>query len=156
MGRSYPPGFLPVAHDQKDGIIGLFPARDGKGEWVALQKGQGRIEEHLDTIWGRLPENAPPGVPTGAEWKAIPKDLMWSIPVAASWKDVQRDWLQSMRIRAHGAEFLQSIGVSRRTWEGWEQGRPIPYFQASRIAFQFWEERKKKENASRLLEGNNR
>ena len=37
----------------------------------------------------------------------------------------QRGWLQAVR-DDHGWSIAETIGTSRRTWEGWEQGRTIP------------------------------
>ena len=37
----------------------------------------------------------------------------------------QRGWLQAARAN-HGWSIAETVGVSRRTWEGWEQGRTIP------------------------------
>ena len=47
-------------------------------------------------------------------------------------RETQRDWLQSVRGAQGGWERLP-VEVSRRTWENWEQGRPIPPAQAYAI-----------------------
>lgn len=63
------------------------------------------------------------------------------------WQIVQHDWLVMLR-SAPRQEFcpaftweqcLEIADVSKRTWQGWEQGRKIPYFKAAALAYQLWQ-----------------
>jgi hypothetical protein len=89
--------------------IGIIPSVRGGCKWIGVARAAG-----MATKWGEIPDKE--------EWKAI-----------------QKDWLQSCRRRLGWDESTSKIGVSRRTWEGWENGgRSLPYFQAARIAYLFW------------------
>lgn len=54
-------------------------------------------------------------------WHAGCSGVLHQLP-----QSVQRDWLQAIRAN-HGWKAADAAGVSRRTWEGWEQGRTITY-----------------------------
>lgn len=56
-------------------------------------------------------------------------------------KATQRLWLRYLRlVDLKSAEGIEAeIGVSPRTWQGWEGGKAIPYFQAVRLSLIQWE-----------------
>lgn len=95
----------------KDGelVTGILPAATGNCQWVTLLIGYSVSQ----TLWVSVEEN--------------------------TWQAVQKDWLYNARKRKHQATIPNEIGVSLRTWEGWEQGRFLPYHQAVRIALILWE-----------------
>jgi len=87
------------------------------------------------SLWGRMPlpafgtiigtvmdrgvEQALIWMPTGY-WSGGGGALSRLDPHAA-----QRGWLRAIRDN-HGWDLLDVLGVSQRTWEGWEQGRRNP------------------------------
>jgi hypothetical protein len=64
----------------------------------------------------------------------------WSELSADEQRDAQCDWLQCLRLENHVPP--AAAGVSRRTWEGWEQGRPLPFAIALRLALGAWDDRR--------------
>ncbi len=57
-------------------------------------------------------------------------------------KSAQNRWL--MCPKGKKGQYAAAIGVSKRTWEGWEQGRPMPFFRASLLAI-LWEQEAKED-----------
>jgi len=105
-----PPGYVLVKSMQAEsGGSGVLPDKKGNCLWVQVIKGS--AADHNPTIWGELPDTE---------------------------RNVtQRLWLRWLRKMNRGIE--SQLGISPRTWEGWEQGRPIPYFQAVRLAHRIWD-----------------
>lgn len=73
----------------------------------------------IGTVMDRGVEQALIWMPTGF-WSGGGGVLSRLDPHAA-----QRGWLQAIRAD-HGWDLLDMLGVSRRTWEDWEQGRRHP------------------------------
>jgi hypothetical protein len=116
----FPPGFVPLFSDN-GGIIGIMPEQDGKCKWVKAFKGSRR--ERLPTAYPQIPESK----------KQQDKDEYQENREA-----FQRVWLRSFR-KTFGWQFItDTIGHSRRTWEGWEQGRHIPFHVMARLTTLKW------------------
>jgi hypothetical protein len=110
----FPPGFLALARTSDDrSPRGVIPDKKGNCQWVQAIKG--RQSHGEDTLCIELLEE--------------------------DWKASQRLWLRHLRLvqlkTAKGIE--AEIGVSPRTWQGWEGGKAIPYFRAARLALLTWE-----------------
>lgn len=106
---SFPPGFIPLS---RSGESGVLARTDGACEWVEMQKGQSALIERVPTRWFPIPE---------------------TVRV-----DRQRKWLQRLRKECGMEAVLAATGKSRRTWEGWEQGRTLPFHQAAVLAVLKW------------------
>ena len=74
--------------------------------------------------------------------------LPFATPMEESmWRPVQHDWLAMLR-SAPGQDLAAAFSweaclafadASKRTWQGWEQGRKMPYFKAAALAYQLWQ-----------------
>lgn len=112
-----PPGFVAVQTISPGLYRGVLPHEKGRCLWVEVEKG--------DKVT--------------SDFKGKPTKTT-QLP-GLEGKNLQRDWLRSLRLQVlkDEQEVEAKLGIKPRTWEGWEQGRPIPYFQAVRLAIMLWE-----------------
>lgn len=110
----FPPGFLAVKLTREKGSsCGVMPDEKGNCRWVRVMKG--RQSDETPAAWGEL----------------------WEKEAKAT----QRLWLRYLRlVDLKSAEGIEAeIGVSTKTWQGWEGGKAIPYFRAARLLLIQWE-----------------
>ena len=129
---AFPPGFLALAETSFDKtLLGVIPDKNGNCKWVHAMKGQRTYL--VDTV---------------------------TVPIAQiERKATQRLWLRHLRLvqlkTAKGIE--TEIGVSPRTWQGWEGGKAMPYFRAAQLAFMVWErtvcEQRERDNTRNNIRG---
>ena len=112
-----PPGFVALMTMTPGECLGFLPDENGNCRLVQITKGS--AISHLPTRIAQFPEQGR--------------------------KSMQRRWLRSLRLE--DADLPGSIeaelGISPRTWQGWEQGRPVPYFQAVRLAQMIWDQQRR-------------
>lgn len=110
LRNDFPPGFIITGHKTGRRFIGALPNPKGNCTWTMVIKG---LDED-PTIHGKI-----------------------SNPDEAA--QIQRIWLRRIRDRIIAwDQILRELKISRRTWEGWEGTRPLPYHQAARIAARAW------------------
>lgn len=113
-GAQHPPDLLPIGYQDDRGLVCAAPDEKGGTSWVRYLPAQ--------TI--------------GPQNQRLPRHVL----PHEDPKSVQRLWLQAIRARLGWPESLSLAGcVSRRTWEGWELGKRIPYFRLAITLRSIWD-----------------